>query len=143
MEILIRCHFLWRLIRVCTVCLCPTKRTLGLNGLMEKKQTLQTQIRHRFLAVYLQNVVFKFRKKKKNTNVIPNTPKNVNGLVLLVMVNKFIPRKHVKRVVRIHCYCIYEYIASHRKANTFVIDIFQLHITLRFVRQRRLTLDPI
>ena len=25
--------------------------------------------------------------------------------------------------------------------NDFLIDIFQLHITLRFVRQRRLTVD--
>ena len=29
-EILIRHHILWNLIWFCTVCLCPTKRTLGL-----------------------------------------------------------------------------------------------------------------
>ena len=32
-ETLIRCHILWRLIWVCTICLCPTKRTLGIYGL--------------------------------------------------------------------------------------------------------------
>ena len=32
-ETLIRCCILWCLIWVCTVCLCPTKRTLGLYGL--------------------------------------------------------------------------------------------------------------
>ena len=32
-ETLIRRHVLWRLIWVCTVCLCPTKMTLGLYGL--------------------------------------------------------------------------------------------------------------
>ena len=32
-EILIRHRILWRLIWFCTVCLCPTKRTLGLNVL--------------------------------------------------------------------------------------------------------------
>ena len=30
-EILVRYRVLWRLIWVCTVCLCPTKRTLGLQ----------------------------------------------------------------------------------------------------------------
>ena len=33
METLIRRHVLWRLIWVCAVCLCPTKRMLGLYGL--------------------------------------------------------------------------------------------------------------
>ena len=32
-ETLIRRHILWRLIWVCAVCLCPTKRMLGLYGL--------------------------------------------------------------------------------------------------------------
>ena len=32
-ENLIRCPVLWRLMWFCTVCRCPTKRTLGLNGL--------------------------------------------------------------------------------------------------------------
>ena len=32
-ETLIRPRILWHLIWVCTVCLCPTKRTLGLYGL--------------------------------------------------------------------------------------------------------------
>ena len=31
-EILIRRHVLWRLIWVCTVCLCPTNRMQGLYG---------------------------------------------------------------------------------------------------------------
>ena len=34
-ETLIRRHILWRLIWVCTVCLCPTKRTLGLYVLIQ------------------------------------------------------------------------------------------------------------
>ena len=33
-ETLIKCHILWNLIRVCTVCPCPIKRTLGLYGLI-------------------------------------------------------------------------------------------------------------
>ena len=37
MENLIRRRVLWRLIWVCTACLCPTKRTLCLHGLMNKK----------------------------------------------------------------------------------------------------------
>ena len=32
-ETPIRCRFLRHLVWVCTVCLCPTKRTLGLYGL--------------------------------------------------------------------------------------------------------------
>ena len=32
-ETLIRRHPMWRLIWVCAVCLCPTKRTQGLDGL--------------------------------------------------------------------------------------------------------------
>ena len=32
-ETLIRRRILWRLIWVCTICLCPTKRTLGIYGL--------------------------------------------------------------------------------------------------------------
>ena len=32
-ETLIRRHILWRLIWVCTVCLCPAKGTLGIYGL--------------------------------------------------------------------------------------------------------------
>ena len=32
-ETLIRRHVMWRLTWVCTVCLCPTKRKLGLYGL--------------------------------------------------------------------------------------------------------------
>ena len=32
-ENLIIRHVLWRLIWICTICLCPTKRTLGLYGL--------------------------------------------------------------------------------------------------------------
>ena len=35
METLIRCHILSHLIWVCTVCLCPQNRTLGLNGLID------------------------------------------------------------------------------------------------------------
>ena len=35
MEALIRRRVLRRLIWVCTVCLCPTKRTLGIYGLVE------------------------------------------------------------------------------------------------------------
>ena len=35
MENLIRRRVLWRLIWVCTVCLCPTKMTLGLHGLKQ------------------------------------------------------------------------------------------------------------
>ena len=31
-ETLIRRRILWRLIWVCTICLCPTKRTLGIYG---------------------------------------------------------------------------------------------------------------
>ena len=36
---MIRRRILWRLIWVCTVCLCPTKRTLGLYGLKILKNT--------------------------------------------------------------------------------------------------------
>ena len=32
LETLIRCRVLWRLIWVCTVCLCPPKRALDFNG---------------------------------------------------------------------------------------------------------------
>ena len=32
-ETLIRRGILWRLIWVCTICLCPTKRALGIYGL--------------------------------------------------------------------------------------------------------------
>ena len=32
-ENLIQRHIMWRLIWICSVCLCPTKRTLGLCGL--------------------------------------------------------------------------------------------------------------
>ena len=34
-ETLIGRRVLWHLFWVCTVCLCPTKQTLGLNGLMQ------------------------------------------------------------------------------------------------------------
>ena len=34
LETLIRRRVLWRLIWICAVCLCPTKRTLGLYGLI-------------------------------------------------------------------------------------------------------------
>ena len=34
-ETLIRRHIMWLHIWVCSVCLCPTKRTLGFNGLIE------------------------------------------------------------------------------------------------------------
>ena len=34
-ETLIGRRVLWHLVWVCTVCLCPTKRALGLNGLMQ------------------------------------------------------------------------------------------------------------
>ena len=37
-ENLIRCHVLWHLIQFCTVCQCPTKRMLGLCGLMSHPQ---------------------------------------------------------------------------------------------------------
>ena len=36
LEIFIRHRFLQRLVWVCTVCLCPTKRLLGLQGLKEE-----------------------------------------------------------------------------------------------------------
>ena len=39
-ETLIRHRILWCLIWVCTVCLCPTKRMLGLYGLTPMKQFL-------------------------------------------------------------------------------------------------------
>ena len=41
LETLIRHRILWRLIWVCTVCLCPTKRTLGLYGLNTQKLHLK------------------------------------------------------------------------------------------------------
>ena len=44
MENLIRCSILWHLIWVCTVCLCPTKRTLGLYGLIVARRWVGTQI---------------------------------------------------------------------------------------------------
>ena len=37
-ETLVRRRVLWRLIWICTVCLCPTKRTLGLYGLSHKRR---------------------------------------------------------------------------------------------------------
>ena len=41
-ETLIRRHIMRRLIWVCTVFLCPTKRTLGLYGLKSKEQNSNT-----------------------------------------------------------------------------------------------------
>ena len=41
METLIRRRVLWRLIWVCTVCLCPTRRTIGLYWLMTKKKEIK------------------------------------------------------------------------------------------------------
>ena len=40
METLIRCSVLQYLICVCTVCQCPTKRTLGLYGLISHQQIM-------------------------------------------------------------------------------------------------------
>ena len=45
-ETLIRCPVLQHLILVCTVCLCPTKRTLGLYGLTAR----QIQLRYNRLC---------------------------------------------------------------------------------------------
>ena len=41
METLIRRWVLWRLVWVCTVCLCPTKRMLGLYGLNLEPEVLK------------------------------------------------------------------------------------------------------
>ena len=38
-KTLIRCHIMWHLIWVCTVCLCPTKVTPGLLGLKSENST--------------------------------------------------------------------------------------------------------
>ena len=53
-ETMIGCHVLWHLIWVCTVCLCPTKRMLGLYGL---NKILGHKIVYIFLSVNL-NICF-------------------------------------------------------------------------------------
>ena len=54
-KTLIRRHVLWRLIWVCTVCLCPTKRTLGLYGLKTNYAGGKKLICNWYMYIYMLN----------------------------------------------------------------------------------------
>ena len=61
-ETLVRRRVLWRLIWVCTVCLCPTKRTMWLYGLIcanleivQRWERNSIQFRHFYVRDYLKS----------------------------------------------------------------------------------------
>ena len=59
METLIRCHALRHLVWVCTVCLLPTKRTLGLYGLIKlENETKDVEtIKTYFIPLWKMNII--------------------------------------------------------------------------------------
>ena len=63
-ETLIRRHILWHLIWVCTVCLCSTKRTLGLYGLIVliriQNSTAEIELSMNFFISQMDSCLFIF-----------------------------------------------------------------------------------